>query len=145
MGDILFETAYLPEHRDSPIIPASGEELAAVIDQMKANGRTDCNYLTIFAIDTDRSHIAHIGVGVDVGNDVGSIYFVGAEGAFFSKGRQVSREPLVYFEFGNPRFFAPDSGIGLSDLKIALTRLYQGGGVKPGNVEWQDWFDAEPE
>ncbi|MFD7846761.1 hypothetical protein ACFV4K_27985 [Nocardia sp. NPDC059764] len=34
MGEILFETAYLPQHRGSPILPASGEELAAVIDHI---------------------------------------------------------------------------------------------------------------
>lgn len=144
MGLIIFEAAYLPRHGDNPVFPSSGEELAAVVDEMYYSDDESCDYLTIFVIHPDGSHLAQLGVGVRAGADVGSIYFVGPEGAFFSKGTQKHEEPIVYYDFGNMRFFASDSQIDIHSVKNALVHLYQSGGQRPDNVEWQDWFDAEP-
>lgn len=145
MNGITFRAQYLPEHVENPILPQVPEELAAVVDRMNAQYHRDCDYLTVVAIDPEGPHIASLGVGVAAGENAGSIYFIGPNGAFFSKGDEQIDEPLVYYDFGNARYFAPDSKIPLSDLKRTLILLFKNEGERPNNIQWQDWFDAEPD
>lgn len=141
LKNIVFRAGYLPGHRDDPIFPTSGEELAAVVDEMNFCHNETCDYMTIFVIDSSGSHLALIGVGVRAGDFKGSMHYIGAEGEFYSKGLWISDEPVVYYDFGNERFFAPSSQIALDDLKNALVQLYNSGGARPDNVEWQEWQD----
>lgn len=139
MGTISFRAEYLPRHGDSPIFPSSGLELAALVDEMNSFHNENCDYLTIFVTDSDGSHNAQMGVGIRAGDSVGSLYYVGPEGDFYSSGPQVSDEPVAYYDFGNERLFAPNSQISLDAVKRALVQLYDSDGARPSSVEWQEW------
>ncbi|MEV6097252.1 Imm1 family immunity protein [Nocardia sp. NPDC051981] len=139
VGTITFDAGYLPRHVDDPILPSSGEELAAVVDEMNSSPNEDCDYLSIAVIDSEGSHVAQMGVGVRAGDSLGCLYYIGSEGDFYSKGTRAADEPVAYYDFGNERLFAPGSQIPLNAVKHALIQLFDSGGARPSSVEWQEW------
>ncbi|QLY31964.1 Imm1 family immunity protein [Nocardia huaxiensis] len=136
---------YLPEHGMNPIRPSSGEDLAKLVDEMADLEDPSYSYLSIFASGPDGYDIASVGVGVQPGGTTCGISFVGHNGAFFSKGSNEVNEPIVYLNFGNAIRFPDDSNITKSDLKNALVQLYDRDGAMPDSIEWQDWYEIEPE
>ena len=134
---------YQPKHIDAPILPTSAEEFAAVVDAMAADD-TDFmdSYATVFIETTRGSHIL-LGLGVFARKDVGAILYQGDLGEYYTKGdRPIDRE-VFYLDFGNARYFPPDSEIALTEIKATLAALFDNDGALPSTVAWQQWVDTE--
>lgn len=125
-------------HNDVPIKPATGQELAELIDEVLALGDSACNHLTVLVDNESGQIVTILSVGVQLDGSTGSIRFEGPEGTFFSKGPKTSSEPIPYYSYGNEEFFPGNSAIDLSTIKRALVDFYDRSFLRPDNIQWQD-------
>ncbi|MGW5113716.1 Imm1 family immunity protein [Nocardia sp. NPDC004123] len=118
----LYEVCFRPEHRDNLLSLASGDELAAVIERMATSGEITCEFIDVIPQDT---HAPVLFIGVSSVRGVGSIEYASVTENLFSKGAWRSDKTVIYLDFGNPRYFRPDSLIQLDDLKSAAKCFYR--------------------
>ncbi|WP_330185153.1 Imm1 family immunity protein [Nocardia sp. NBC_01503] len=134
-----FDAGYLPRHVDDPIVPSSGKDLAAIIDEMYSSTNEECSLLSIAVRNSEGIYVVQMDIGVRAAEPLGCLRYIAAEGDVYSKGKYLSNEPVAYYDFGNERLFAPGSQIPLDAVKAAVIQLFDSNGGKPDCVEWQEW------
>lgn len=133
---------YRPEHIRAPIRPVCAEEFAAVVDEMAADDDFNNSYATIFIESSRGTHVL-LGLGVFGRKNVGAVLYQGDVGEYYSKGDRPVERDVFYSDFGNARFFPPDSEVHLVQVKATLAALFELDGERPTTVEWQRWTDTE--
>ncbi|MET8773910.1 Imm1 family immunity protein [Nocardia sp. NPDC004654] len=133
------EFGFLPEHRETPVVARSGDELAAIVDYLIQAADPTRNFGSIFVIGSGGIHVANVGVGVDLNTGFGTLVVWGSGGQFCSCGDSLDDSMVSYYEVAHERRFPGKSRVAPEILRKGLTAIYSDPEKLPAGLSWFPW------
>ncbi|MBT8226775.1 MAG: hypothetical protein HKP61_17115 [Dactylosporangium sp.] len=134
------EAYFDQDHGEHPIVVRRDEDMDALIDALLAQPFSN-SMATLYVAERPLNAAGvpdhEFAIGVDAEDGVGSLWYMGAGGGWYSQGARSQRDEVYYCYMGNDRDFPADSVIPLELVRQAAKEFLANAGARPVAVAWQ--------